>query len=384
MSPAPTSSDRLIPPNGSKFADAVTADSLALLFTHSFHAVFFSLGVAGLLCWSLWDAMPHAALTSWLWALGISSIIRLAMFSLYFRRRPQGRQLLAWRWPYLATLSLSAGIWGFGALWLMTLGDEYSRLVILFYVAGMTGGSVMSYSAHRGGTMIATLLVIGPTTIWLYTLPSPTMRAMALAATAFMAISVQNIKARSQAMRKQLEIGYELNEAHGIAQKLAHEDELTGLNNRRAFMNLSKSMVHLCRRKRSPVSCLVIDVDHFKQVNDRHGHGAGDSVLMHMGTLLAREFRSSDVCGRLGGEEFCVVLPETDLQGAAAAAEQFRRAVDSQPVMWLGQPIPVSVSIGISSGDDDLTELLHRADVAMYEAKTSGRNRVVCQSRLDR
>jgi diguanylate cyclase (GGDEF)-like protein len=88
------------------------------------------------------------------------------------------------------------------------------------------------------------------------------------------------------------------------------------------------------------------------------------------------------VCGRLGGEEFCVVLPETDLQGATAAAEQFRQAVDQQPVMWLGQPISVSVSIGISSGDGDLTELLHQADIAMYEAKTSGRNRVVCQQEL--
>jgi len=183
------------------------------------------------------------------------------------------------------------------------------------------------------------------------------------------------------AMHNQIRIGYQLNQAHETAQKLARSDELTGLNNRRAFIELGESLVRVGSRKGSAVSCVLIDIDFFKKVNDVHGHSAGDTVLRQVGTLLVREFRASDICGRLGGEEFAVVLPDTDPVGASVVAERFRNAVAKHDVQWQERSIQVTVSIGIASGQAGLTDLLHHADMAMYEAKATGRNRVVCHSK---
>jgi diguanylate cyclase (GGDEF)-like protein len=101
---------------------------------------------------------------------------------------------------------------------------------------------------------------------------------------------------------------------------------------------------------------------------------------MSLGPLLVREFRASDICGRPGGEEFAVVLPDTDPVGASVVAERFRNAVAKHDVQWHEHRIHVTVSMGIASGQAALTDLLHHADMAMYKAKAAGRNRVVCHS----
>jgi diguanylate cyclase (GGDEF)-like protein len=362
----------------SPYASLVQADKLALLFDQSFPALFHSLCIGGLMCWSLWGSMPATSLWIWLGMLGVSSTIRLLMYLRYFRMRPSGLALLEWQWPYFLTLALSASIWGFGALWLIGQCDETAQLLILFFIVGMAGGGVVTYSAHRGMTLTATLLLMAPSTLWLYTQPGHAARGMALAGTVLMLGAVRATKVLSTAMHEHLETSYKLNAAHAIAEKLAHSDDLTGINNRRAFMKLGESMAKLSHRNNSSISCLVIDVDHFKQINDRYGHSAGDRVLQHIGALLTQEFRTSDVCGRLGGEEFSVVLPETESAGAAAVAEHFRKKVAESKIHWQDIPIRVTVSIGVSSGTD-LTELLYHADIAMYDAKTSGRNRVMCQ-----
>lgn len=156
-------------------------------------------------------------------------------------------------------------------------------------------------------------------------------------------------------------------------------DHLTGLANRRAFFEAAE--LELLRWQRQPraLSLVCFDADHFKQVNDRHGHAAGDAVLRHLAAGLSATFRNLDLVARSGGEEFTVLLPGTGLDGALAAAQRLCQMVAAQPVEVDGVPIHYTVSAGVAVMEPDvdgLDALLKRADLALYAAKAQGRNRV--------
>lgn len=161
---------------------------------------------------------------------------------------------------------------------------------------------------------------------------------------------------------------------------LAMTDSLTHIPNRRALMDYAKRT--LARRNGSPQALLMIDVDHFKDINDSHGHPVGDMVLQNIASLMEGRLRGHDFLGRYGGEEFCVVAPDTDIEGAMTLAEHLREAIASAPFSGDSGKFPVSISIGIavcpSSGSGELKDLLQKADTALYSAKQGGRNRVVC------
>jgi diguanylate cyclase (GGDEF)-like protein len=163
-------------------------------------------------------------------------------------------------------------------------------------------------------------------------------------------------------------------------------DPLTGIANRRFFERRLKEEVNRLRRTGKPLSGMLVDLDHFKQVNDTHGHQAGDRVLHRVAQLLGMEMRATDVLARYGGEEFVMLLPETGWEQASAIAERLRNRVASHPV--LNDPaagsVRLTVSIGcacldadtLSAGGDE-NWLVEQADMALYEAKKRGRNRVV-------
>jgi two-component system cell cycle response regulator len=162
------------------------------------------------------------------------------------------------------------------------------------------------------------------------------------------------------------------------SQRLATTDPLTGLSNRRALLSALQVEIAHARRHGSPLSFCLMDVDHFKSVNDTHGHAAGDQVLAAIGGLLRRSLRTPDIPARWGGEEFVVVLKQTDGAGAVVAAERIRKAVEALVIDSGGKRIPVTASIGVAEfkADDSVEALIDRADNAMYRAKTAGRNRV--------
>jgi diguanylate cyclase (GGDEF)-like protein len=164
-------------------------------------------------------------------------------------------------------------------------------------------------------------------------------------------------------------------------EELARVDDLTGIANRRHFMEISSRLLETCRRSEMPVSVVMLDVDHFKRINDRHGHLAGDAVLRHVAGLLSGCLRRSDVLGRYGGEEFAVILPHTPPDKAFRVAEKIREKVRDNPVrIHDGAVIHVTLSAGVlgveSAAGFPLEQLMKRADDALYEAKRSGRNRV--------
>jgi len=162
----------------------------------------------------------------------------------------------------------------------------------------------------------------------------------------------------------------------------ALKDPLTQLGNRRYFEERANAVLSRVRRRARPVSLLMIDIDHFKAINDHYGHPVGDDVLRALAATLAASLRAGDVCGRLGGEEFAVVLPDEDLEGAAASAERLRATIER---LQVGTHTPhgrvaFTVSIGVAAlprDGDTLEALLERADARLYRAKEGGRNRVV-------
>jgi diguanylate cyclase (GGDEF)-like protein len=159
---------------------------------------------------------------------------------------------------------------------------------------------------------------------------------------------------------------------------LATIDSLTGLLNRRAFFEQTSTLRTLAARLRKPVALMMLDIDHFKQLNDRHGHACGDHALCVFADTARGTLREHDIMGRLGGEEFALVLPGTDMAGAVQAAERLRQVVEAVVVDNDGEPFRMTVSIGVVLVDpnEHINAALARADRALYMAKSAGRNRI--------
>ena len=163
--------------------------------------------------------------------------------------------------------------------------------------------------------------------------------------------------------------------------KLATTDALTGIANRRQLFELGERETRLALRYGKPLAVLMLDIDLFKKINDRWGHPSGDNVIRNTADLMRDMLRTVDICGRLGGEEFMAILPETDSQGAHTLAERLRLAIEASEAARAddGQAIRYTVSIGIavlSPADTGFETILQRADSALYQAKEAGRNRV--------
>lgn len=163
-------------------------------------------------------------------------------------------------------------------------------------------------------------------------------------------------------------------------QQLASIDSLTGLTNRRRFFNLAEQELARARRYGSPLSVVLADLDHFKRLNDEHGHLVGDQALAHAARVLAREIRDVDTVARYGGEEFAILLPMTSAEGAKEVAERCARQLAATPLVRDGHaPIRITASMGVACTEGksyDLEELLRVADAALYRAKQNGRDRV--------
>jgi diguanylate cyclase (GGDEF)-like protein len=164
-------------------------------------------------------------------------------------------------------------------------------------------------------------------------------------------------------------------------ERLATTDGMTGIYNRRHFMSLADLELTRSRRYGRPVSFLMIDIDFFKSINDRFGHEVGDQMIVHLTTLARACKRDSDVLARIGGEEFALLLPETDLAQAQVVAERLRRDVGENPLIAKSDRILTTISIGVAEYNAamiGIADLMRSADHALYDAKGGGRNRVVC------
>lgn len=163
--------------------------------------------------------------------------------------------------------------------------------------------------------------------------------------------------------------------------RVAETDGLTNMLTRTALSRAASIETRRARRHHRPLVCLVLDIDHFKLINDSYGHAVGDYVLRNVAATLRQNLRPHDLVGRIGGEEFAVLLPETDLDGAIATAHRLRMAIFNTPVQVAGTELQLTASFGLADcrqGAVDFDAALVQADLAMYQSKKSGRNRVTC------
>jgi two-component system cell cycle response regulator len=166
---------------------------------------------------------------------------------------------------------------------------------------------------------------------------------------------------------------------------MAVTDGLTGLHNRRYLDSHLQTLFDRAVTRRRPLSVMITDLDRFKSINDTHGHDGGDDVLREFASRLRRNVRGIDLACRFGGEEFVVVMPDTDGAIAERVAERIRAEIATMPfpIGRDGKAVEVTISIGVSSilkGQDTVEAMMKRADLALYEAKNGGRNRVVAKA----
>lgn len=161
---------------------------------------------------------------------------------------------------------------------------------------------------------------------------------------------------------------------------MAKTDGLTGIYNRRYLDQRLQEELDRCQRHGNPLSLLLLDIDHFKKINDTHGHLCGDYALRGIAAELRQNLRRIDILGRYGGEEFCCILPETPLEQAVMLAERCRERIAATPLCCIDRTLTLSTSIGVTGQlpDDTVDTIIKRADDALYQAKRMGRNRVCC------
>lgn len=173
-----------------------------------------------------------------------------------------------------------------------------------------------------------------------------------------------------------------LQRSHEELEELAATDSLTGATSRREFETRAAEEIARVKRSEAPLSFVVIDLDHFKELNDRHGHGAGDEVLRAFVALVRGVMRQCDLIGRIGGEEFAMMLPDTTREGAAVVAERLRKRVETETVTVAGSQLRFTASLGVAQYGPDgngYKSVIETADTRMYRAKQQGRNQVVVE-----
>jgi diguanylate cyclase (GGDEF)-like protein len=192
-------------------------------------------------------------------------------------------------------------------------------------------------------------------------------------------VDTQILEAKIAAMQRIASMRHQLLETKQQLAKEARTDELTGVANRRHFMSVLDAELARSKRQGHPLTLVYLDLDHFKQVNDNHGHDAGDQVLRSVTATLTENLRQEDTLGRIGGEEFSICMPGTEIKQAHQACERYRGMIERQRIELGDRQLQITASIGLTDYEpftDSHTELLARADSALYQAKQQGRNRV--------
>ena len=267
---------------------------------------------------------------------------------------------------HLPLLAPGRGAWAMvrtGTYWkpLTTVGDsspaerERASRVAL----GETGPSAVTGAEYACFPMIVAGTPVGVLGVSADPPPNDQQRGILTAAAALLAVSLKNAEL--------------FREVHENSVR----DSLTGCFNRKHALEVIDAELRRARRSQLPLSMVMFDLDHFKRINDRYGHLAGDAVLAAVGGRMTAVLRVSDLKCRYGGEEFLILLPDTPIGGARRVANNLRREIEEHPVSWNEASIPVTASFGVTAivpGEVDPLEIMARADGALYRAKEAGRN----------
>jgi diguanylate cyclase (GGDEF)-like protein len=316
---------------------------------------------------------------------------------------------LSWRrlrdrpWPFAVSptneqraviFSTAVGVlWAIASFIFFPAGGPEERAALVILLAGLCAGSVSFFSSSPAasiGFFLPFMLMLLGQAITFMTPRTPVLPAAIAVFTASAVLFtrtswgqfVENVRVlveRDRLLQEAKRSGVQLELMLSRMSDLAMVDELTGLKNRRSFFDDVESVIAGSRRRGRPVAIALLDLDHFKDVNDTHGHAIGDDVLREVARRIEDTLRQEQIVGRIGGEEFVVLLPDTSPQQALVAIERVRRAVGESPITASdGTQVNITVSGGIAPLADGMTVpvAMQQADKAMYRAKALGRNRV--------
>jgi diguanylate cyclase len=356
----------------------VRAEQMRMMYRELLPGMWSAVGMAAVLCWVLWPVADHGLLKIWFSAIAVAALARTLIAFSYRRKTPSEVDPLLWEglciWPHC----ISGLIWGVGGLLAMPKESALYQVVVYFFLLGISCGSATLYAVQTSVKTLTLLCFMLPATLWMILQGQLIPTALACGGILVLWATMRGTQAQGRLLRHSFQLTYELQQAKAAAEQLARTDTLTGLNNRRAFAEQGANMLRVARRRGYPVAAIMLDIDHFKKINDTYGHAAGDAALQHLAGLLKGRLRESDVCGRLGGEEFAILLPGANLDDARLVAEKIRQFIADSPIAFSESTIAMTSSLGVAIGDE-LEELLRVADAALYRAKQGGRNRVVCQ-----
>lgn len=284
-------------------------------------------------------------------------------------------------------------LWAVAAFVLFPAGGPEERAALVILLAGLCAGAVSFFSSSPKASMAFYLPFMLTLLGQAITFMAPRAPVLPAAIAVFIASAVlftqtswgqfvENVRVlvdRDRLLQEAQRSGVQLELMLSRMSDLAMVDELTGLKNRRSFFDDIESVIAGSRRRGKPIAIALLDLDHFKDVNDTHGHAIGDDVLREVARRIEETLRQEQIVGRIGGEEFVVLLPDTSPQQALIAVERVRKAIGDTPITaGSGAQVAVTVSGGIASLGDGMTVALamQQADKAMYRAKALGRNRV--------
>jgi diguanylate cyclase (GGDEF)-like protein len=363
----------------------IRVEKIKLLYQQSLTPIILSAVVSLFLVAALWTSANHQHLLIWLGIACLLAFLRMILMSKFKHNNPQGKLVLAWEKPYSISLIAVFLVWSLGLIWVMPR-DNLSAVFILNSVSiGLAGAAISWYSPLRYLQMAAISLAQIPMIMVLLTLGHEETFWVGVASCCMYVSCMVTSVFLHKTFNGNLELAYDLEQAKKHAEDLARTDTLTGLNNRRAFFAKAEPLFAYCKRSKEPISALMLDIDHFKKINDNFGHAAGDVALRNLAHLIKTHLRDSDIPCRFGGEEFAVLLPNTNVAEATEMANILKkRMMENTIALADNDVLSVTASFGIAEIGETVEDLLNNADKAMYAAKHYGRNHVMSYCPISR
>lgn len=357
----------------------IRAEQVRLVFHQAPVAQVLSLIAAAVIVYALWDVGNRTRLIIWFGVVMAVTVARLALSAEFRRRNPGPDRMQWWEQAFILSLASICLAWGAGGWLIMPRQSLVHQAIVYFFLMGIAGGAVATYAAHAMASAMAICALMLPATIGFALENVLELRAMALGGLLYLAAALRSTRGFGFFLHRTFQLSHELHLAYERARDLSRTDELTGLANRRAFLEQGASALDQALRYGRSLTLVMFDIDHFKRINDTHGHQAGDAVLRAVAERVRRAARAADISGRLGGEEFALLLPETAAPAAVNLAERLRRDVGNLSVFHDGIVMRFTCSFGIAEHSgrmERLGALLAAADKALYQAKANGRDRV--------
>ena len=358
----------------------IRTERIRFVLIQSTLPIVFSPLAGAILAVTLWTTVANARLVVFVAGLVAIALQRVVATRLFPDPPPTGETLRRWERLYIASIMLVDLWWGVGALGLLTPGATTGNAIVFCFVMMMAGGHTASYSAHGPTVVLGVLALTVPITLAFALQPDAFHWSLAFVSLMFLAASFRAVGTLRYFFGRTYRLAHELQVARDKAERLARIDMLSGLQNRRAFYEAGEqALVAAAPRAGIPTALLMIDIDHFKAINDRYGHAGGDVAIRDIAARIRALAPDGATAGRVGGEEFALLLPGADLDQAAALAERLVADTARSAFDFEGHRIGYTISIGVAQAQpgEDFDAFVARADAALYRAKHEGRNRVV-------